>query len=97
METQTPVRRFHNSSCALQLDERPVFSAWSAVNSRVPFPTEAARWEAGFFSPIATMGLPRPFFLPFIYPANYTNGETPTEAQQTEIVEGFGSAMDGLW
>ena len=64
--------RFHASSCAHKVDGRPVFSSWSAVNSRVPFREEAARWEQGFYQPIQSAGMPRPFFLPFIYPANYS-------------------------
>ena len=64
--------RFHGSSCAHNLDGRPVFSSWSAIHSRRPFQSEAQRWERNFFDPIRTKGLPRPFFLPFIYPANYS-------------------------
>ena len=93
---------FHGSSCAHRLDDRPVFSAWSAINSRRPFPQEAQRWEQQFFLPIHRMGLPRPFFLPFIYPANYSGDpavphvaghcaegtcpESPDLAQQRAIV-----------
>ena len=95
--------RFHASSCAHHLDERPVFSSWSAVNSRLPFPEEAARWERDFYQPIHSAGLPRPFFLPFVYPANYTGDpavphvaghcaegtcpESPDFAQQRAIVD----------
>lgn len=64
--------RFHASPCGHKVDGRPVFSSWSAVNSRVPFREEAARWEQGFYKPLQSAGLPRPFFLPFIYPANYS-------------------------
>eukprot|EP01044_Picomonas_judraskeda_P001878 COSAG03_NODE_120_length_12312_cov_15.216900_9_plen_352_part_00 len=64
--------RFHASPCGHKVDGRPVFSSWSAVNSRVPFREEAARWEQGFYRPLQSAGLPRPFFLPFIYPANYS-------------------------
>ena len=91
--------RFHNHSCAHvePTTSRPMFSSWGAVQSKRPFAVEAARWEVGFFAPIAAARLPRPFFLPFIYPANYTNAETPTLAQQQAIVAGMGSTIDGLW
>lgn len=98
--------RFHGSTCARRLDGRPVFSAWSAVNSRLPFAKEAQRWEQGFYEPIHAAGLPRPFFLPFIYPANYTGDpaaphvaghcaegtcpESPDLAQQRAIVHRSG-------
>jgi hypothetical protein len=55
--------RFHNSSCAHKLDGRPVFSSWSAVNSRLPWTESVQQWESEFFAPIAAAGLPKPFFL----------------------------------
>jgi hypothetical protein len=89
--------RFHNSSCAHQIDDRPVFSSWAAVDSRVSFEESAQQWEATFYAPIEAAGLPRPFFLPFIYPRNYSHAESPNLEQQRAIISGFGSAMDGLW
>ena len=105
--------RFHGSSCAHQLDSRPVFSSWSAVNSRLPWQESAAHWEQEFYTPISSAGLPRPFFLPFIYPANYTGDpavphvaghcaegtcpESPDVAQQRAILAGLGGMLDGLW
>ena len=65
-------QRFHSSSCAHKIGGRPVFSSWSAVNSRLPWKDSVQQWETEFYTPIAQAGLPRPFFLPFIYPANYT-------------------------
>ena len=58
--------RFHTPSCA-QVEpttSRPMLSSRGAVQSQRPFAAEAARWEAGFYAPIAAAGLPRPFFLP---------------------------------
>ena len=105
--------RFQRSSCAHHLRGRPVFSSWSAINSRRTFQSEAQRWQRDFFSPIQASGLPKPFFLPFIYPANYSGDpavphvaghcaegtcpESPDLTQQRAILAGFGSALDGLW
>ena len=105
--------RFHNSSCAMVLENRPVFSSWSAVDSHLPWQESVQHWVQNFYAPLAKAGLPRPFFLPFIYPANYTGDpnvphvsgycaegtcpESPDLEQQRAIVEGFGSALDGLW
>ena len=98
--------RFHGSSCAHRLDGRPVFSAWPAIHSRLPFPQEARRWQQQFFEPIQAAGLPRPFLFPFVYPANYsgdpaaphvaghcTEGtcpESPDLKQQRAIVDPVG-------
>jgi hypothetical protein len=90
-------QRFANSSCRKHVGDRPVFSTWAGINSRMPFPSQAAVWETGFFTPIKAAGLKRPFFLPFIYPANYTRAETPDLSQQREIIAGMGSTIDGLW
>ena len=64
--------RFHASSCAHTLDDRSVFSSWSATDSHLPWQASVSAWEHEFYTPIAAAGLPKPFFLPFIYPANYT-------------------------
>ena len=91
---------WHAHPCAQQLGGRPVFSAWSAVNWTAGGAAEAARWEADFFAPIAAAGLPRPYFLPFVYAydeVTHTYEETATLAQQQQTLREFGSALDGLW
>ena len=95
--------RFHNHSCAHKLDGRPVFSSWSGVNPHLSYQESVRLWDQEFYKPIATAGLPKPFFLPFVYPANYsadpaaphvpghcaegTCPETPDLAQQRAIVD----------
>jgi hypothetical protein len=81
--------RFYNSSCLFRPDSkdpaRGAFSSWSAIdwrggnNSITP-----ASWDAEFFAPIAYAGLARPFFMPFIYPPDYS--EHPTLADQQAIL-----------
>ena len=105
--------RFQNHSCAYRIHDRPVFSSWSAVNSRLPWQTSADQWDKGFYAPIASEALPRPFFIPFIYPANYSGDpsaphvsghcaegtcpESPDLTMQQDILKGFGDSLDGLW
>lgn len=64
-------KRFHASSCAHELSGRPVFSTWSG-KINVPWRKSVQAWQHEFYKPIAMAGLPKPYFLPFIYPANFT-------------------------
>ena len=66
-------------------------------NTELKTSTSRLIGQEEFYQPIAKAGLPTPFFLPFVYPANYTNAETPSLEQQRAIVRGFGTAMAGLW
>ena len=91
---------YHNHSCALRIDGRPVFSSWSAVDWRAGGPAEQARWQRDFFAPIAALGLPRPFFFPFIYAYDEATGtyeETATLAEQAATLSAFSEILDGLW
>ena len=92
-------RAVHAHPCAARLAGRPVLSAWSAIDWRAGGANESARWERDFFDVLAAEGLPRPFFLPFIYAYDAASGtyeETATEAEQAATLAEV-SVLDGLW
>jgi hypothetical protein len=90
-------RAYYNHSCAQKLDGRPVFSSWSAINWPAGGANESARWQRDFFDVIAAEGLPRPFFLPFIYAwSGEEYEEVATLAEQRQTLAEV-SVLDGLW
>ena len=80
--------RFYNSSCLFRpLPSEPLrgaFSSWSAIEWGPTGQINASAWDSQFFAPIASSGLARPYFMPFIYPPNYD--VPPTLADQQTIL-----------
>lgn len=84
---------FWNDTCALRIADRPVISSWGGATWATGGANESTRWERDVFAPIAAAGLPRPFFVPFVYSSS---GSVYTFAAQRNTLAQF-TPLDGLW
>eukprot|EP01047_Picozoa_sp_COSAG01_P062323 COSAG01_NODE_7908_length_2997_cov_10.717046_2_plen_378_part_00 len=92
--------QYYNASCALQLEGKPVFATWSGVKAR-SMGASIAAWKTQFFQPIQASGLPRPFFLPFIFaglaagvPADAPH---PTFDEVRAVIREADDILDAFW
>jgi len=66
---------FQGRACMEQFEGRPFMSAWSPLFHTTAY-NQTIEWQDDFYAPIAKLGLPRPFFMPFVYACiNYTSPE----------------------
>ncbi len=94
-----------DSPCLYHVEDRPAVSSWgSAMNwnavSRLGNATErSADWEREVVAPLAALGKPKPFFMPYLFdppePGSTGLGKWFLHAQE-DILANF-TVLDALW